>query len=294
MIRKCLDKILRKSKFNKDLNERIDLLFGVLQGINMDLTWMKRVDVETEDKLRDIFSFVQKLSNEDQKHRVKFNAESTLAIDSNDHKFPCGTKNDNTRYPRFVKKCEDYFGRKINLLDLGCAGGGLVLDFLLYGHRAYGIEGSNYSLINQRAEWRSIPNNLFVADITKPFDFRDDIDQRIKFDLITMWEVLEHIKEKDLPGLIENIVANLTIGGLFVASIGLEEQMHPTANVKLHHTVKSVEWWQKLFYEYNFVPVADYFVTLDFPRGSGNPRAIDCNYDENPKMGGHLVLKKVK
>ena len=67
-----------------------------------------------------------------------------IAFHSDDHKHPRGTRNDNTRHPRFVRKCETVFGRKIRALDLGCAGGGLVLDFLLAGHSAVGLEGSDY------------------------------------------------------------------------------------------------------------------------------------------------------
>jgi hypothetical protein len=54
-------------------------------------------------------------------------------------------------------------------MDLGCSGGGIILDALLRGHMAIGLEGSDVSLKQQRAEWRVIPNHLFTCDITKPF-----------------------------------------------------------------------------------------------------------------------------
>ena len=92
-----------------------------------------------------------------------------VAADSNDHIFPRGAKNDNTRYPRFVAAIEAVLGQKLRVLDLGCSGGGMVLDFLLSGHNAVGIEGSDYSQRWQRAEWANIGDRLFTADITKPF-----------------------------------------------------------------------------------------------------------------------------
>ena len=43
-------------------------------------------------------------------------------------------------------------GRFIKVLDLGCAGGGMVHDFLDGGHVAVGLEGSDYCLKNQKFE----------------------------------------------------------------------------------------------------------------------------------------------
>jgi hypothetical protein len=63
-----------------------------------------------------------------------------VAYESNDHRFPWGTKNDNTRPPRFVAACERHFpDQTLRYMDLGCSGG-LVFDFLLRGHMAVGIE----------------------------------------------------------------------------------------------------------------------------------------------------------
>lgn len=105
-----------------------------------------------------------------------------------------GTRNDNTRCPRFVRKCEDIFGHKIRALDLGCAGGGLVLDFLLAGHSSVGLEGSDYSLKWQRAEWRFLRDRLFTCDITEPYSIIDNsAGKPAQFDLISAWEVLEHL-----------------------------------------------------------------------------------------------------
>ncbi len=58
-----------------------------------------------------------------------------VAEDSVDHRFPHGTASDSTRWPRFVAACERLFGPRLKFLDLGCAGGGLVL--VLRGHNAW-------------------------------------------------------------------------------------------------------------------------------------------------------------
>ena len=50
-----------------------------------------------------------------------------LAADSADHLTPYGTLNDNSHHLPFVEACERLFGRKITVLDLGCAGGHFFL-----------------------------------------------------------------------------------------------------------------------------------------------------------------------
>jgi hypothetical protein len=103
---------------------------------------------------------------------VKFvlKTNKPVAFDSPDHIVPRGTKYDNTRNMLFNKKLEALFGhRSLYVLDLGCAGGGFVKDCLEDGHFAVGLEGSDYSKKLERAEWRTIPANLFTCDITEDF-----------------------------------------------------------------------------------------------------------------------------
>jgi SAM-dependent methyltransferase len=213
-------------------------------------------------------------------------AERRLAIDSDDHRFPRGTRNDNTRYPRFRWKCEQVCGRKLSLLDVGCAGGGIVLEFLLAGHFALGLEGSDYSMRTQRACWRLIPNHLMTCDVTRPFC----LHQPILFDVISAWEVLEHIREADLPQFFKNIRSHLAPGGFFVASIATFEDRDPVSGAVWHVTVRDREWWQCQFARAGLEPVQDLFETLDFPRGSGNG-PNDWSVLANPEYGFHAVLR---
>lgn len=87
-------------------------------------------------------------------NNLNFQTDHPVAIDSDDHKFPWGTKQDNTRSPRFVRKCEAHYGNDIKHLDFGCSGGGLVFDFLVNGHFSIGVEGSNFSQKNCRGAWQ--------------------------------------------------------------------------------------------------------------------------------------------
>lgn len=172
-----------------------------------------------------------------------------IAYESYDHIEPKGTKNDNTHHMAFVERVEELAGgNKINFADLGCAGGGLVKDFIDRGHKAVGIEGSDYSRQNKRAEWATIPDSLFTADITKPFFVTDDGMVSV-CDVMSAWDVLEHISETDLGNLIANIRNNLKMNGIFVCSIATFED-HP------HHvTLKPKEWWVDLFKKYKMIEV---------------------------------------
>jgi len=161
--------------------------------------------------------------------------EYPVAIDSPDHLKPWGTMRDSSVLPSFNAKL---FARYdvAQLLDLGCAGGGLVESVLEDGGFAVGIEGSDYSKKRDRASWASIPGNLFTADIGHPFEVMADGD-RAYFDVVTAWEVLEHLTEEGIHGLVLNVRAHLAPGGVLLASIAPRED-HPW-----HQTVRSPGWW---------------------------------------------------
>jgi len=185
---------------------------------------------------------------------MKVLTDFPIAYESFDHIEPKGTMNDNTHHKPFVDRVEELVGdRKIIFADFGCSGGGLVKDFIDRGHQAIGIEGSNYSQLNKRAEWATIPDHLFTSDITKPLFITDDNGMMGLCDVITMWDVLDHIHEVDLGVLITNIRNNLKTQGLFVCSVATFAD-HP------HHvTLKDKEWWINLFKKYKMIDAGDGF-----------------------------------
>lgn len=221
----------------------------------------------------------------------RFVAERSVASDVNDHLFPRGTKNDNTRHPGFVNACEMLLGSPIKHLDLGCAGGGLVWDFNRAGHSSVGIEGSDYSQRARRAEWSTIPHRLFTADICYPFHFEQLDGSPVQFDIITAWELFEHIPEGQLTGLLSNVQASLRPKGYLAASIATFVDKDVATGVIYHHCVRPREWWVERFKEANLVPMDGVFQTGDFVRGSGNPTAHDWDVRRNPELGFHIVLR---
>lgn len=193
---------------------------------------------------------------------LRIKTDHPIAYESKDTTDPKGAIVDNTHYPWFVTKTQRVFGRKVKHMDWGCAGGGLVKDFLDSNHLSVGVEGCDAPLKHQIAEWRTIPGNLFTGDITKPLAIHDEDDRRILFDVISCWEVMEHIKEQDLPGLFANIRDNLVPGGYFVCSIA------DFADEGYHVTLKPRPWWVEQFTNAGLPPVDGVYVEGDYVRES--------------------------
>lgn len=231
---------------------------------------------------------------------VRLETDFPVASDSPDHIHPRGTSHDNTRWPRFVSACEKHFGRKLRYLDLGCAGGGMVLDFLLRGHLAVGLEGSDYSRRVLRGEWRTIPHNLFTCDVSRPFRVYElSTGQPFKADVIAMWEVLEHIAPARLPELFSNIRQHLTDDGLFVASVAMFSDQ--ADGVEYHATIEPRSWWEEALRENGLTMIDEpVFEPFDFCRGIGRdvsdpsyyPQPFDNSGLTSLRPGFHVVARK--
>lgn len=176
---------------------------------------------------------------------IEVKTNKPVAFDSPDHINPWGTAHDNSTNQRFNQKVVHLFGdRSIRALDLGCSGGGYVKSMIDDGHEAVGIEGSDFSARRRRAEWRTIPDRLFTADVTEPFQVLED-GKLMTFDLITAWELIEHLPESGIEAFCKNVLLHLAPGGLFIASIARNQDRG------LHQTVKPREWWLPLFEKYH-------------------------------------------
>jgi SAM-dependent methyltransferase len=181
---------------------------------------------------------------------ITIETRKPVAYDSPDHLHPSGTALNNTTHRRFNGKLLAYIPpNKVKLLDIGCAGGGLVKSILDAGGFAVGIEGSDYSQKIGRAEWATIPDHLFTADATEPFALFEEshAGERLPllFNVITAWEFFEHIAEPQLDGVVANILRHLAPGGIVLASIAT----YPIVldGFTLHQTVHEKPWWVAQF-----------------------------------------------
>lgn len=186
---------------------------------------------------------------------IEVRTDHPVATDSPDHLHPIGTRMDNSTNQRFNNKLYFLFRKQLRVLDLGCSGGGFVRNCIDDGHIAVGLEGSDYSKKIKRAEWRTIPDNLFTCDITKPFEIFED-GSLMLFDVVTAWDFMEHIAEKDLPQVIANIKKHLKPGGLFIANIAYGDAEHDGWH--LHQTMQKKPWWLDLFSRYGLTDLPDF------------------------------------
>jgi 2-polyprenyl-3-methyl-5-hydroxy-6-metoxy-1,4-benzoquinol methylase len=170
--------------------------------------------------------------------------EYPVATTSPDYIHPHGTMRDNhTSIPFIEEVVTHHFGdRKIYVMDLGCSGGQLIKDFYDLGHFAIGLEGSDYSAKIGRACWEEGYNKyLFTCDCAKPYQILFD-ENSVLFDLITAWEVIEHIHPDELDQFFLNIYNHLKDDGFFVGSISTKNEI--IEGVVLHQSVFDENKWK--------------------------------------------------
>jgi SAM-dependent methyltransferase len=188
-------------------------------------------------------------SSEARDFQLHVQTDHPVAFKSPDHLIPWGTMRDNSTNKKFVSAMKARIEREqrkseYGAMDLGCSGGQLVRDFRDLGWMAVGLEGSDFSLKHGRANWPALAGkNLFTCDITKPFQVTS-AGKPARFDLITAWEVLEHIPTPDIPMLFTNIVQHMKPGGYFVASTTSVPDIHD--GVDLHQTKWPNAEWRRM------------------------------------------------
>ena len=109
--------------------------FRLLEGTN------KQLSAQKVDRLGQLESSLWKtlyFSKYGDSRPFHLETQSPVAAYSDDTKWPRGAIYDNSTNRDFNLKVYDYFRRKpgLSLLDLGCAGGGLVKSFLADGYTA--------------------------------------------------------------------------------------------------------------------------------------------------------------
>ncbi|NBY56198.1 MAG: methyltransferase domain-containing protein [Betaproteobacteria bacterium] len=179
--------------------------------------------------------------------KINISAVKPVAIDSPDHIVPWGTARDNSTHLGFNAKLLHWIPKAyLSVLDIGCSGGGFVRSMVNEGVFAVGVEGSDYSKLRKRAEWDTIPDRLFTADATAPFqlDFAEKDGsnlQPLQFSVITAWEMIEHVREEDLQTVFSNIDKHLIKNGVVVMSISPNDDF--IEGVNLHQCVHEKSWW---------------------------------------------------
>jgi cyclopropane fatty-acyl-phospholipid synthase-like methyltransferase len=183
---------------------------------------------------------------------IRFYTDHLHPLYSKDYTEPKGGAHDNSNSEEFVNCFKQ---KSINYLDLGCAGAAIVESMFNQGHNSFGIDGSDSQKKEGLNSWGRIPERLFNADITESFHFVDeDTSERVKFDVISAWDVLEHLYEDRLPSFCDNLKNNLKPDGMFVCGVA------DFPDEGYHVTLHNKDWWVDMFDKNGFVLESD-----DFP-----------------------------
>jgi SAM-dependent methyltransferase len=213
-------------------------------------------------------------------HSIEVETQYPIALASLDHTLPFGTKQDNNTSQGLLAELASELQEPYNLLDIGCSGGQFVVDCWARGNTAVGLEGSDYSLRHQRANWPGYHNKLlFLCDLTKPFRVTEDREP-LRFDVVTAWEVMEHFSPDDLKAVLENLVHHMHEGSLFLASISRDtgDPHHLSAHLS------EAAWNDRLLPYFHVAPYTYRWSPRDEARHNSRfLRAVRCS------GGGRLI-----
>ena len=204
--------------------------------------------------------------------------EYPIAFDSPDHLQPHGTVNDNHTNETWVENVLKIFKNKENIkvMDLGCAGGKLVKSWLNYTDYAIGLEGSNFSQYHRRHEWPQLDEkNLFTCDVSRAFKVLCN-DEPFLCDIISAWEVFEHIHPDRLKIFLTNIYYHLDRNGLFMGSIHTRSDIPSGRShiyetvLDMHQTIMTKEEWYSTINETNLFFIEEYDNNIGIVREDAN------------------------
>jgi 2-polyprenyl-6-hydroxyphenyl methylase/3-demethylubiquinone-9 3-methyltransferase len=156
------------------------------------------------------------------------------------------------------------------VLDVGCGTGYSLLSFMLHNKTANGVEVCDYLL-------ETTLHTYLKLGLVKKGRIQELPYAENSFDLVFCTDVLEHIPEVDVEKSISELV-RVSKRYLFLTICTMESQMFP--ELKLHETVKPVEWWMEQIKKFRVKKIAEPFV-----EGEGG-----CKLRRNDAVA--LVLKK--
>ena len=141
------------------------------------------------------------------------------------------------KYMKFLRK-----GSSLKMLDVGCGEGYYVRDAIEEGIDAHGIDISTHALENALAE---VKDRITFGSITEiPFDDEE-------FDMMTAFDVIEHIHPKDTLKAVAEIRRVLKPDGIVIITT-------PSSNFGdwvsdlTHINVRPPKFWKLILEEHNF------------------------------------------
>lgn len=226
-------------------------------NIEMKPSWVRHVDTKFNilHVLRSKNDFYKLLDNIEQYHKdiLMTVPEPTSGKQSDD-----GKEFDNSHYDIYSREFTDWHVKHTSgivnrtkcksVLDVGCGIGSMVRGFLKNKVNIYGIDISKYAVENCDKE---IKKRVLIGDIRKI-----DTLPKMKFDLVTCYNVLEHVSDPDIA--IYNI-SNLSNKWIHVMTRDIR-CLYPE-DIKIFDptliTGRSIKWWIEEFEKEGFDLVFD-------------------------------------
>jgi 2-polyprenyl-3-methyl-5-hydroxy-6-metoxy-1,4-benzoquinol methylase len=138
------------------------------------------------------------------------------------------------RSREMTKHLDVMYGTPQHTLDVGAGIGDFTAAWLKRGVDAYALEGSKECLSKI-----VIPRErMIIADLRFPINLPVNVPQ--KYDLITCWEVAEHIEREYVVPFIQNLAKFVEDDGVLAMSIC-------TLAGRYHCTVRELPWWLSHF-----------------------------------------------
>lgn len=147
------------------------------------------------------------------------------------------------QWARMVKATRSGGMAGLKLLDIGCGVGGF-LDFASkLGIECYGFDASGAQIEQAQKAFPNVRRAESVAD------YCDQIGGPREFDLITMWDVFEHIRTPD--ALLEEVSEHMAPDGLFYVSVpsgALNKIKVLFATIRNRENVGLIPWEHVFYY----------------------------------------------
>jgi len=124
-------------------------------------------------------------------------------------------------------------------IDLGCAEGGYIKEVIDDGYFGIGVDGFP-AFKNRGIEgWGKYPDHFFQLNFAKPMVVESE-GIPLKFDVVTAWEVAEHLFEDEIDTFIKNLANLVKDEGMVLLTVSARAD-------RGHFTIRPMEWWAEKF-----------------------------------------------